>query len=189
MKIPHSTDRRVLRTRVALRNALLALIVERGWDAIGIRDICQRAGVGRSTFYTHYADKEELLFSGFDDLRSMLRASARMAPSAMPLGFTRGLLEHVEENKRMFRALIGKRASQLATRHLLRVVMELIRDDLAPLLPPEKLDPTVHFLGGGLVQLLAWWAETRSSLAGEDIEALFRQFATRMSQRVADSAR
>src|SRR5919198_2154855 len=85
VKIPRSTDRRVLRTRAALREALLALIVERGWDAVGIRDICARATVGRSTFYTHFADKEELLFSGFDDLRSMLRASKRTTGSSQLL--------------------------------------------------------------------------------------------------------
>jgi len=40
-----------------------------------IRGTCERVRVGRSTFYTHFADKEELLFSGFDDLRRTLRAS------------------------------------------------------------------------------------------------------------------
>lgn len=174
MKVPRATDPRVLQTRAALRNALLALIVERGWDAIGIRDICQRSGVGRSTFYTHFADKEELLFSGFDDLRRMLRGPAATAADASPLGFSRGLIEHVEQNKRMFRALIGKRASQLAIRQMLRLVAELIRSDLAPVVPSRRLEPVVHFLAGGLVELLVWWVEERSPLAGEEIESLFR---------------
>jgi AcrR family transcriptional regulator len=179
MKVPRSTDRRVLHTRAALRNALLALIPERGWDAIGIRDICSRAQIGRSTFYTHFADKDELLFSGFDDLKRMLRATARMASDSRPLTFIRGLIDHVEQNKRMFRALTGKRASQVAVRRLLQLMVELIREDLAPLLPPDRLDPAVHFLSGGLVELLAWWVETRSPLPGEDIERLFLEFATR----------
>jgi AcrR family transcriptional regulator len=175
MKVPRSTDARVLHTRAALRNALLALIVERGWDGIGIRDICQRAGVGRSTFYTHFADKEELLFSGFDDLRRRLRPSFRTGHA--PLDFARGLIEHAGENKRMFRALIGKRASQLATRQMLRVIADLIREDLASSLPGEKLEPIVQFLAGGLIELLVWWVETRSSLAGEDIDSIFQRFA------------
>ena len=173
MKVPRATDPRVLQTRAALRNALLALIVERGWDAIGIRDVCERAGVGRSTFYTHFADKEELLFSGFEDLRRMLRGSAARAG---PLGFVRGLIDHVDQNKRMFRALIGRRASQLAIRHLLRVVEELLRSDLAAVLRPERLEAAVHFLAGGLVELLVWWVEARSPLAADEIESRFRGF-------------
>ncbi|TMA41176.1 MAG: TetR/AcrR family transcriptional regulator [Deltaproteobacteria bacterium] len=110
MRVPRSTDRRVVRTREALRDALIALMVERGWDEVGIRDVCARASVGRSTFYTHFADKEELLLSGYDDLRRMLRSVGR-GDSRKPLAFTRGLFEHAHDNKRMFRALVGKRSS------------------------------------------------------------------------------
>ena len=173
MKIPRSTDRRVRRTRAALRNALLSLLVERGWDAIGIRDICARATVGRSTFYTHFADKEELLFSGFDDLRRMLRASG----GAAPLSFTGALLEHADENKRMFRALVGKRASQAAQRRMLQVVAELAREDLLPLLPPDRLEPAVHYLAGALVELMVWWIDSRSPLRREEVDALFHQLS------------
>jgi len=173
MKIPRPTDRRVLRTRAALRNALLSLITERGWEAIGTRDVCERAAVGRSTFYTHFADKEELLFSGFDDLRSLLRASRE---AGNLFGFTGALLEHVEENKRMFRALMGKRASQIAQRRLLELLAGLIREDLAPLLEADQLEPAVHFLAGGLIELLVWWVESRSTLQRDEIEAFFHQF-------------
>ena len=148
MKLPGSTDPRVLRTRAALRQALLALIVERGWDAVGIRDICQRAGVGRSTFYTHFADKEEVLFSGFDELRRVLRAAARVGGDARPLGFTRALIEHADQSKRMFRALVGKRSSHIARMRMLQLVAELAREDLAPLLPQDRLEPAAHYVAG-----------------------------------------
>ena len=59
-RIPRSTDRRVLRTRAVLRDALITLVGESGWDAITVQDICDRAKVGRSTFYMHFADKEDL---------------------------------------------------------------------------------------------------------------------------------
>ena len=65
-------DRRVLRTRRQLRTALINLILERGWDAVSVSDVCARADVGRSTFYAHFADKEELLFSGFEELHATL---------------------------------------------------------------------------------------------------------------------
>ena len=53
---PAVVDRRVRRTQRQLRDSLVTLILERGWDAITVRDVCEHADVGRSTFYVHYAD-------------------------------------------------------------------------------------------------------------------------------------
>src|SRR5262245_39795375 len=54
-------DLRVRRTRLALRQALLALIEEKGFDAIIVQDITERAMINRVTFYKHYRDKYDLL--------------------------------------------------------------------------------------------------------------------------------
>src|SRR5574338_1030565 len=62
------TDRRIQRTRQSLRTALLALIKEKGYDAISIEDITERANVGRATFYLHYKDKEDLLLEEFSEM-------------------------------------------------------------------------------------------------------------------------
>ncbi len=59
--VPARPDRRVRRTREALRNALLALLVERGWDDIDVQALCVRTDIGRSTFYLHFPNKEALL--------------------------------------------------------------------------------------------------------------------------------
>jgi len=169
MRVPRSTDRRVVRTREALRDALIALMVERGWDEVGIRDVCARASVGRSTFYTHFADKEELLLSGYDDLRRMLRSVGR-GESRKPLAFTRGLLEHAHDNKRMFRALVGKRSSQVAQTRFLQLVVELTREDLA-----GNGETTVQYVAGAFFQLLIWWVDSRSALSPEEIDAIFQR--------------
>src|SRR6185437_2006254 len=71
---PAVQDRRVERTQRALREALIRLVLERGWDDVSVQDVCARANVGRSTFYLHFADKEELLVSGFGGLQEALRA-------------------------------------------------------------------------------------------------------------------
>ena len=61
-------DRRVQRTRQALRNALLELIKEKGYDSISVEEITQRANLGRATFYLHYKDKEDLLVDEFNEI-------------------------------------------------------------------------------------------------------------------------
>ena len=54
-------DRRVQRTRKLLRDALMSLIMEDGYDAVSIQDITEKANLGRATFYLHFKDKDELL--------------------------------------------------------------------------------------------------------------------------------
>jgi AcrR family transcriptional regulator len=62
------TDPRVLRTRQMLRDALIALIQENGFEAIKVRDITDRATLNRATFYLHYRDKYDLLIKSMYDL-------------------------------------------------------------------------------------------------------------------------
>ncbi|WP_412537769.1 helix-turn-helix domain-containing protein [Longispora sp. K20-0274] len=76
-----STDRRVRRTRLALRHALVELMVDKGYDAVTVQDIIDRADVGRSTFYAHFTDKEHLFRSGIQDLQAELRKACAGAPA------------------------------------------------------------------------------------------------------------
>ena len=63
-------DRRTARTRNLLGDALIELIQEKPFDSVTVQDVLDRAGVGRSTFYVHYKDKDDLFFS---DAGSFLR--------------------------------------------------------------------------------------------------------------------
>src|SRR5947208_3389919 len=53
-------DPRVRRTRDALGDALVALMQEKEFASIRVQDVLDRAGVGRSTFYEHFKDKDDL---------------------------------------------------------------------------------------------------------------------------------
>jgi AcrR family transcriptional regulator len=179
-KLPEKDDRRVQRTRRALREALIALIVERGWEGFSVQDVCDRADVGRSTFYTHFADKEDLVAGGLEDLRTTLRAQV-VAPAGddgRPLGFSRGLVEHAHEQQRLFRALIGKRSGQLVQKMFRQMVLELVREDLGGRLPAgPRRDGAAAFLAGAFFELLTWSLEARSGLGPEEVDALFQELA------------
>src|SRR5581483_6819484 len=65
-------DPRVVRTRDKLGDALIALLIEKSFDAVTVQDVLDRAGVSRSTFYAHYRDKNDLFLSDVDQfLESM----------------------------------------------------------------------------------------------------------------------
>src|SRR5215208_5573677 len=98
-----SKDRRVQRTQSLLRGALASLIHEKAYDAIVVKEILARANVGRSTFYAHYRDKDQLLESGISDLLRV-DVAAPPAHAANPidgvLRFSLPFLRHIEHARR-----------------------------------------------------------------------------------------
>jgi AcrR family transcriptional regulator len=181
VKTPKSTDRRVLRTRRALREALMALLSERGWDAVSVQDLCDRADVGRSTFYMHFADKEELVIGGLDDLRKELRAQRAAEPGARVdgLGFARGVIEHAHEQQRLFRAIIGKHSGHAVQQRFRQFVIALVKEDLTGLgLAGRPRDAIAHYVAGAFLELLTWWLDGRSPLQPAEVEDLFRRLTT-----------
>src|SRR5258705_12452313 len=115
-------DRRVRRTRNGLAEAFLSLVIERGYDRVTVQNILDRADVGRSTFYTHFRDKESLLLSCFDGLRDeMSQELDAMKPGAIPPDPRRPtivLFEHAYHNRRIYQALCGRNGGTVVQRHL-----------------------------------------------------------------------
>lgn len=179
MASPNSriVDRRVQRTRRALRDAFHALMAERGWDNVSVQSICERADIGRSTFYMHYDSKEQLLERGLDDLRQALRRSVcrneRGQPDVLP--FLRGLIEHAHEQRKLFRALIGRRSGHVVQMRFKDMVLGLVREDLDRFAANWRRDAAAHCLTGALVELLAWLAETRHPVHIDEVEHQFRR--------------
>ena len=65
-------DRRVRKTRKALREAMQVLMSEKGYDQVTIEELTERADIGRTTFYLHYSAKQDLLLEQFDELLEQL---------------------------------------------------------------------------------------------------------------------
>ncbi|QOZ45994.1 hypothetical protein XH89_22835 [Bradyrhizobium sp. CCBAU 53340] len=166
-------DRRTLRTRRALNEAFLSLLVERGFDELSVLEVCERANVGRSTFYTYFQSKEDLLDGGLGDLSDELRrqAAARMHDVKM-LPFARGLIDHIGEQRRLFRAIVGRRSGVVVQARFRTMVHELVAEDLARFRYTDwRGDAASHYVTGALVQVLAWWVDARSSIPADEIEA------------------
>ena len=172
-------DRRVQRTRDALRVALMHLMVEVGWDAIDVQSLCQHANIGRSTFYQHYANKEELLKANFESLRMGLLAEARrQTEHTGSLAFVPGLVAHVFEAQDVFRALVGRRSGQYVQDRFRELLVQLVRADASA--KPSRTwqaDAQAHYLGGALFEMLVWWLGHNRPQRPQDIAALFCQWS------------
>lgn len=167
-------DRRVMRTQRLLREALFSLVLERGWDQVSVRAICERADVGRSTFYVHFADKEDLLLSGFELFQHDLLRHAQGSEDD-PLAFLKPLLVHVQEHHRIARALAGKRSGRAVEHRLLRVISGLLEHALAERLPAGATrDVTLRYLSGAIFEVVIWWLDSRSRAPAAELETLLR---------------
>ena len=169
------TDRRVLRTRRLLREALIDLILQRGWDAVTVLDVCHRADVGRSTFYAHFGDKEDLLVSGFDDLHQAMHAIRR---DAGDFAFVEPLIDHARENLRLFRAVVGKHSGQTVQRRFREVVMGLVEAELTrSRTPAARRETAARYIAGGFVELLTWWLDRPGTVKPAELARTFRDLA------------
>jgi len=194
---PSPEDRRVRRTKQALSDALLVLMRQKGFEAVTVEELITRADVGRSTFYTHYADKEDLLQQGLDRLRQGLEALQRQGRrdmSGQPPGFafSHELFAHVHAHADVFRLMAGKRSGAIVQRHFQRMLHDLVRAEmrLSPAAAPARpassdAEAAVGFVAGGLYGLLAWWIDDRLRLSIAQVEELFRRLAV-PAARAAD---
>lgn len=177
-------DRRVQRTRALLLDALLDLIVERGYEAITVQDIVDQANVGRSTFYTHFLDKRELLLSGVNELHMLLAQQRTAAASSSEshthmLGFSLHMFQHVERNFRFCRALLSTQSSTIAGSHIQLILAELVREELGARMPRDTalaipLDVVVQYTVSAFLGLLMWWMDQQAPCSAEEMDRRFR---------------
>src|SRR5216683_8342082 len=97
-------DRRVKRTQNLLVKALIALSLEKGYEAVTIRDITERADIGYATFFRHYHDKDELLEDVLDVvLAELIDLLCPAQPDDDPIAIGVLLFRHVQEQSEVVR--------------------------------------------------------------------------------------
>ncbi|SDH58408.1 DNA-binding transcriptional regulator, AcrR family [Sinosporangium album] len=175
-------DRRVRRTRQAVQRALVELILEKGYDAVTVTDIIDRADVGRSTFYAHFTDKRDVLFGNLDELVEMLKAGSGPAPGRL-FGFSLPLFEHVGEHRDLVRALLGRRGGGVVVPRVERILTGSVREELLAAVPaggrpPEGLELVAACVVGALTALLVRWAEDGGTATARGMDAVFREVVT-----------
>jgi AcrR family transcriptional regulator len=178
------TDRRVKRTRKTLQDALIALILEKGYEAITVQDVIDRADVGRSTFYAHFVDKEALLLSQFEHLQADFERhfdeNAADDASADLLDFSGVMFQHAQRYRRVYQAVVGKQSGQLMQRHLEKTLTARVRKridrlwigDQRQAIPPDIL---THHLVSAFMSLMIWWLDHDLPHPPERMDHIYRQ--------------
>lgn len=109
-------DRRIIRTKVAIREALISLIEEKGFDAVLVSDIAERANINRGTFYLHYQDKFDLLEKTqkeiVDDIEHIVLRAKTLNLSDFdsvekPLPILVAMFDYLKENAALMHAIFS----------------------------------------------------------------------------------
>jgi AcrR family transcriptional regulator len=191
-------DRRIIRTRLALRQTLMELIRKKGYDGISVEEIVQRANVGRATFYTHYRDKEDLLLDEFSELaHERVQVLAQVPFSVWLPGLEDGaqlsenkpsppfltVFQHVRENAELYRILLKNQSSnriagrirEIMTQSINQFVEEKQKNDPIPILFEVPVDLLAAYFNGALVSSIDWWLENMDKYPAEEMTRMFQR--------------
>jgi AcrR family transcriptional regulator len=160
-------DRRVKRSRRLLGEALMALILEKGYEAVTIRDITVRADVAYVTFFRHYKCKDELLAQclqdGLRDLQARIEVAARQVrANVTDSAEGRLIFEHVQANGPVYRVLMRSQGASQVRQHTLAAIETIFLNSCRPLSAKERLIPpqmAAHHIAASLLSLIEWWLE------------------------------
>jgi AcrR family transcriptional regulator len=156
---------RVRRTQRLLREALIELIEERGFDALTVGEIAERAMVSRAAFYRNYQDKYDLVEQIFAEaMQALLTAVSEPDTAHSPQIWVR-FFEHIAEYERLYRALLGRRGSPWFVLKMRASVIDLIKEfgrlapPGAPPVYPDADEFIPDLIATMFVEAITWWLE------------------------------
>jgi AcrR family transcriptional regulator len=197
-------DRRVSRTRRNLQEALFALILEKGYDSVTVEEITTRADLGRTTFYLHYHDKEDLLMQTVRDLVDGLvdqlaqfpidsmRIRSEAVTGDLLLPIISLAFQHVEQNADLYRVVLRGEGTYSAMRRVRQILTQAIdgliqhfaarnKLDLNPLVP---MDVFLNSLAGAWLGLITWWLEEDLPYSPEQMAMMYQRMFMRSTREV-----
>jgi len=168
-------DRRVERTRNALRAALHSLVARKQYDEITLAEVLTEANIGRSTFYLHFRDKDDLLLSTVADVMTVAgvppKGTGRSFDSI--LWFSLPMFEYHAHRKGMAGHRMGEQGRRILHRHLERAICDLIEVQVERQF--RDADLVRRFVASSFIFVLNWWLERKVSMTPAQIDAVFRK--------------
>jgi AcrR family transcriptional regulator len=173
-------DRRVQRTKASLHDALIDLAREKPYPSIAVKEILDRANVGRSTFYTHFRDKDDLLESGIHAILGSIQSqSGGGSPPERVMAFSLPLLTHIDEHRRAAGPRMKREGRVIMHQRMQHVLTALIAQELTSMTSagpgvPLPRDLVARHVAATFVLVLNWWVESNSALTPAEVDACFR---------------
>lgn len=183
-------ERRKQRTRDALKQSAITLILEKGFDEVSVQDITDHADLGRGTFYVHFNDKEDIAWTavreGFDALDQDIQRSyygREQSPRLEYLVWLRKF-QYAAEHRELFMVMLGGKGASWMTERIIEYLVAAMVQHMeeGSCFPHVKTPPKIYaeVVTGGLVRLIQWWLQTPNDytpkqMADQFFEIIFHQ--------------
>jgi AcrR family transcriptional regulator len=174
-------DRRAARTRRLIKEALADLMHAQRYENITVQDIIDRADIGRSTFYAHYQDKDELVTQFFEEMMESITREAKPGADAgnvaLPIA---DLFRHLKDQASTNAVWLGTRGREFLftvgqkywRRRLERELKARIPVNRTPAVPTTLV---AQMMIGAATSLLHWWMNNKMPYSPEEMEAMFNR--------------
>lgn len=176
MRAKKKIDRRTQRTRGQLNQALFELIKEKRFDDITVQNVIERAGVGRSTFYSHFHGKEDVFAQQWEQFIEMLAGQINWdkagTGSFVPV---RSLFQHLQQVQSFYRGLVRSRKIEPLFKSGIKSLSQRIEVALKCRVIASKIPLPVlsNYLASELFALLKWWLDAGMPYTPESMDEIF----------------
>lgn len=175
-------DRRSQRTRQLVTSAMMDLLAEKRYEEITVQDILDRAGIGRSTFYSHYFDKEDVHTSILEEMIERMRRQLSEKPAGQEIVPSLELFQHIYQERPHFLAAMGSPSGERMWEMMQSALSNMSEQALLaaregtnqPLIP---LSVVSQYLAGAFLNLLKWWVKAGMPYPPEEMDRIFQQLA------------
>ena len=175
-------DRRIQRTRQLLRDALMQLVQEKGYDTVTIQDITERANLGRTTFYLHYQSKDDLLLDHHADFTAHLNLetlSRDQLMSAEPQPEMIAFLRQIDDGKNIYFAFTRAKDADIIMRGIQQQMAAKLLGSLDDAFPGQtpSIAPDVlaNYIIGAQLSLIDWWVSNRTPYDATQIATMMHR--------------
>lgn len=192
------TDRRIIRTKRVIRDALADLIEEKGFERVTVRDLTEKADINRGTFYLHYQDKYDLLAKSEKEIIEQMRdLLTKLNPdltfesdlASEPIRILAELFEYIQGNGRFMRLILGPKGDpsfqvmlkQFMKENFLRKVMSKSNEN--KLLVP--LDPLIEYVSSAHLGVIQHWLDKGMQESPKEMAVLLAKITFYGPARVA----
>jgi len=185
-------DRRVARTRRALQKSLIQLILKQGYDSVTIEDITDHADLGRTTFYLHFKDKEELLMQAIDNICEdflekhenllTLTRTPETDLQKLQINLDKRILYHIfahaQNNADLYKVMLRGEGGAKASQRITNIIKNETINRLQRVPNMQCKVPLEVFamsFAGTLTELITWWLEENQPYTIEEMVVYFQQ--------------
>lgn len=178
-------DRRIQKTKKSLTEALIHLILEKGYEKVTIQNIIDKANVGRSTFYIHYESKEQLLLDGHNNLDVKMFFSEK---DGAEIKFE-NLFNHIAENHQLAKAMLGKKGGNMMTEFFKNNIALKIKKKFSDQFGKSKSDQKLLIFlsdaaGSAVISLLVSWIEDEMTFTTQEMSLNCQNIVTAIFDNV-----